>query len=106
MADGGGDGGVLKDEGGGHALGTAGGGIVIGHAPLRRAGQRPGDVCLVVEEGLGSVTIQDDVEVAAAVGEILGEESICVAEFGDADLGNQINGRGGIEKRGASQVEP
>ena len=91
LADGGGNGGVLEDDGRGHALGATGGGVVIGNPPLGGASERLGDQRLVGGEGFGRVAVEDDLEAAVVAGEEPGDQSICVAELGNADLGDQIN---------------
>ena len=76
LADGCSNGCVLENDGRGQTLCATRGGVVIGNPPLRIAREGPGDVRLVIEKGLWQVSVKDDLEVAVAAGEELGNESI------------------------------
>ena len=55
---------------------------------------------LVVEtQGVGNIAVEHDLEIAAAVDEEMRDQAIGVAQFRDADLGDEIEG-GGIGKEG------
>jgi len=105
FTDGAGDGRVDLDHGCGGFSGSAGGGIVVGNLPLRGAGENFGDFVVVEEQTAGLVAVEDDLQVLIAGEEEFGDHAIGVAQLGDADLGDEVNGGGGGEKRGRHQVQ-
>lgn len=54
---------------------------------------------------MGRVPIEDDLELAAAPGEELADQAVGVAEFGNADLSDQVEDGGFLKDSGLSQVD-
>ena len=72
---------------------------------MRGPGEGFGDVLVVETEGVGDIAVEDDLEIAAAVDEKMRDEAIGVAQFRDADLGDEIKHCGIGEEVRVFEVE-
>ena len=78
--------------------------IVVGNLPLRLPGESFGHLRLVDLQGARVVAVDDDFQFRTAFTGELCNQSVRVAQFGDADLRDQVDGSGFIEEMRMLQV--
>ena len=82
------------------------GGIIIGNLPLRRPGERLGNLVFSDAHGARLKAVEHDFELGDIGGEVLRDQAIGVAQPGDAGLDHQVDRGAFLEKAGPHQIEP
>ena len=80
--------------------------VVVGNLPLRRTGERLGDLVFGHAQGARLIAVEYDFEFGNPRGKVLRDQPVRVAQPGDAGLNHQVNRGTVFEEARTHQIQP
>ena len=101
-----GDGRIFERQRNGGGLHAPHGVVIVGNLPLRRPGERLGNLVFGDAHRARLIAVEHDFELGNPGGEVLRDQAIGVAQPSDAGLNDQVDRGALFEKAGPHQIKP